>query len=89
MSEQSWYVYVIRCADNSLYTGIARDVERRLQEHVAQGTKCAKYLRGMQPFKLVLQLCVANRSAALKLEAQIKRLSKSAKETFIKDNLKL
>ncbi len=77
---------MIRCSDNSLYTGITRDVVRRLHEHAVQGSKCAKYLRGMQPFTLVLQLCVADRGAALKLEAQIKRLSKSAKENFIQQN---
>lgn len=80
----SWYVYIIRCANNSLYTGIASDIQRRFREHVDQKAKCAKYLRGKQPLKLVFQLCVENKSAALKIEAQIKRLTKTAKEDLIK-----
>jgi len=78
-----WYVYIIRCSDNSLYTGVTTDVSRRLQEHQAQGDRTAKYLRGKSPLKLVLQLQVVNKSAALKLEKQIKSLSKLEKEKLI------
>jgi putative endonuclease len=82
----SWYVYIIRCSDNSLYTGITTDVSRRLLEHQSQGNKTAKYLRGKSPLKLVLQLEVADQSAALKIEQKIKRLSKSEKEELIKQS---
>lgn len=86
---KQWYVYIIRCIDNTLYTGITTDVERRLQEHSKQGLLSAKYLRGKSPLKLVFQLEIPSRSCALKLEHQIKHLSKADKETLIKDPSKL
>ncbi len=75
-----WYVYIIRCSDNTLYTGITTDVSRRFNEHNAQGRKTAKYLRGKFPLKLVFQLYVGNKSLALKIEYKIKALSKYEKE---------
>jgi putative endonuclease len=75
-----WYVYIIRCCDNALYTGITTDVSRRFKEHNAQGSKTAKYLRGKHPLQLVFQLQVANKSTALKIEHKIKALSKHEKE---------
>lgn len=79
-----WYVYMIRCCDKSLYTGITTDISRRLAEHNAQGKKAAKYLRGKQPLELVFQLSVANKSIALQTEYKIKQLTKSDKETLIR-----
>lgn len=79
---KDWFVYMIRCADNSLYTGVTNDIARRFKEHNSQGTKCAKYLRGKGPLSLVLQLCVANKSAALQLELKLKKLPKKDKESF-------
>ena len=79
----NWYVYIIRCSDNSLYTGITNDVSRRLLEHQSQSNKTAKYLRGKSPLKLVLQLEVKTKSIALKIERKIKQLSKSAKEELV------
>ena len=78
-----WYIYIIRCGDNSLYTGIATDVERRLEEH--QRDKGARYLRGRGPLQLVFQRVVGTRSQASKVEYQIKKLSKVRKETLISD----
>lgn len=75
-----WYVYMIRCFDNTLYTGITTDVSRRLNEHNAQGSKTAKYLRGKIPLRIVFQQKVKNKSAALKIEHKIKTLSKHEKE---------
>ena len=79
----SWSVYILRCADDSLYTGVALDVARRLQEHQAQGAKAAKYVRGRMPLKLVYRREVGTRSAALKEERRLKRLSKVRKEQMI------
>ena len=79
----NWYVYIIRCSDNSLYTGITNDVSIRLLEHQSQSNKTAKYLRGKSPLKLVLQLEVKTKSIALKIERKIKQLSKSAKEELV------
>lgn len=75
-----WFVYMIRCCDNTLYTGVTTNVSRRFNEHNAQGSKTAKYLRGKHPLKLIYQLQVANKSAALKIEHKIKALSKQDKE---------
>ena len=78
----SWTVYILRTAGGKLYTGITTDVERRIQEH--SGTnKGAKSLRGKGPLDLVMHLPAADRSEASKLEAGIKRLSRSDKERLI------
>ncbi|MCU7960808.1 MAG: GIY-YIG nuclease family protein [gamma proteobacterium symbiont of Bathyaustriella thionipta] len=76
-----WWVYILRCADGSLYTGMARDLMARLQVHNAG--KGAKYTRGRRPLELVYQEACPHRSAALKREYQLKRLSRSAKEALI------
>ena len=68
-----WHVYMLRCADHSLYTGVATDLEARVATHNAG--KGAKYTRGRLPVKLVYQEAVADRGAALKREHAIKRLS--------------
>jgi len=71
-------VYLVRCRDGSLYTGIATDVARRLIEH-EDGARGAKYLRGKGPLKLVYQKQVGDRSLASKIESRIKRMSKAEK----------
>jgi putative endonuclease len=71
------YVYLLRCADDSLYCGWTTDVERRLAEHRA-GT-ASRYTRSRLPVELALSLPVPDRSAALREEARIKRLSRAAK----------
>jgi len=76
-----WHVYLIRCADGSLYTGITTDVERRLAEHRAG--KGAKYLKGRGPLALAYSRPIGDRAAASREEARIKRLSKAAKETLV------
>lgn len=73
---------MLRCADGSLYTGIATDVPRRVAEH-GSGAKGARYLRGRGPLELVLQSEVGDRSLATRAELRIKRLSKYAKEDLI------
>lgn len=82
---QQWHVYIVRCRGGSLYTGIALDVERRIAEHRAN--KGAKYLRGRGPIELVFQKKIGNKSAALKLEREIKRLPKIKKEALVKTGL--
>ncbi|MBP9693974.1 MAG: GIY-YIG nuclease family protein [Alphaproteobacteria bacterium] len=78
-----WYVYIIRGNDNSLYTGVSINVERRFLEHQSQGKKCAKYLRGKAPLRLVFQQKMPNKTAAYQLEYQIKQMSKADKEKLI------
>ena len=80
MSE--WYLYIVRAADGSLYTGVATDVERRLAEHV-EGGRGAKYLRGRAPLELVYEAHIGSRGLALKVEKQLKRLSKTKKESIV------
>lgn len=77
----SWYVYMLRCRDNTLYTGMTDDVSRRLQAHNA-GTG-AKYTRGRGPLTLVYQEPCATKSDALKREYAIKRLTRAQKEILI------
>jgi putative endonuclease len=83
-SRGRWSVYVIRCRDRSLYTGIATDVARRFAEHQKGGGKGAKYLSGRGPLRLVFQHTVGSRSRALKVEYRIKRLTKAKKERLVR-----
>jgi putative endonuclease len=79
-----WHLYVIRCGDDSLYTGIATDVERRLSEHREGGARGARYLRGRAPLELVYRLPVGSRSRALQLERRLKGLTKEEKERVVR-----
>jgi len=72
----------VRCADGALYTGIALDVERRLEEH-AEG-RGAKFLRGRGPLTLVLAREVGERGLALRLEHRIKGLGRERKEELVR-----
>ena len=76
-----WYVYILRCGDGTLYTGITDDIPRRLAAHRAG--KGAKYTRGRGPLELVYQERVPDKSAALRREYQIKRLTRQEKEQLI------
>ena len=81
-SEQTWFVYVIRASDDSLYTGITTDVERRFQEHC--GTeKGARYFRGRQPLEVVYREDHPDRGSALRREAGIKKLTRDQKLKLI------
>ena len=79
--ENNWYVYILRCRDGSLYTGITTDVEKRFQQHSAG--KGAKYTRGRGPLELVYQNLCASHSDALKQECHIKSLTKEQKLNLI------
>lgn len=81
MTRAKWFVYLVRCADNSLYTGITLDISKRIAAHSSgKGSRC---LRGKLPVTLVYQEARSGRSSALKREAQIKRLSRREKEALI------
>ena len=75
---KQWYVYMVECADGSLYTGITTDVQRRILEH-NYSFKSAKYTRSRRPVTLVWSKEVNNRSEASIEEARIKRLSRKQK----------
>jgi len=80
----SWRVYIVRCADGTLYTGVARDVVRRTAEHNGEGGRGAKYTRGRRPVRLIYSKPARSRSEALRREARLKRLSKQQKETLVR-----
>lgn len=78
-----WFVYLLRCGDGSLYTGITTDVRRRCQQHNA-GT-ASRYTRSRLPTRLVYQQIQPSRSTALQREAAIKKLSRSQKLALIRE----
>lgn len=80
---KGWSLYLIRTAAGSLYCGVTTDVIRRLHEHSSGGAKAAKSLRGRGPLTLEFQHYIGDRSAALKSEFAVKRLSRSEKEKLI------
>jgi putative endonuclease len=83
-ADKPWFVYILRCADNSLYTGVALDVNKRLAEHNGAVKNGAKYTLARRPVKLVYQETSVSRSQACKREYAIKCLSKAEKESLIK-----
>ena len=83
-NEPIWFLYMIRCRNGNLYTGISTDVERRLTQH--QSGKGAKSLRGKGPLKLVYQKQIGSRSDALKAESAIKKLPKTEKEKLLQQS---
>lgn len=79
--EQTWYLYILRCADATLYTGITTDVEKRLEAH--RTGKGAKYTRGRAPLELVYRETCGSHSDALRRELEIKKLSRQEKQNLI------
>ena len=79
--ETVWYLYILRCRDNTLYTGITTDVEKRLEAH--RSGKGAKYTRGRGPLELTYREACGTHSDALKREYQIKQLSRQEKQLLI------
>ena len=80
-TKKNWLVYMLRCADDSLYTGITNDLEKRLETHNAG--KGARYTRARLPVKVVYQELVENRSSASIREYQLKQLSRSEKQRLL------
>lgn len=79
---KKWYIYIVKCADNSYYTGITTDVQRRIQEHNSS-PKSARYTRSRRPVQLVWTKEAKDRSEASKEEYRIKQLSRKDKEKLI------
>jgi putative endonuclease len=79
--QRRWIVYLVRCADGSLYCGVTTNIARRLGAH-NDGTG-AKYTRGRGPVILVWRRAQPSQAAALRLEAQLKRLSRNDKELLV------
>lgn len=84
MAEDSpWWVYMVRCADDTLYTGVATDPERRLAEHNGDDRLGAKYTRSRRPVVLVYREGCGSRAEACRREAAIKRLDRRGKLTLL------
>ena len=81
--EQTWYLYILRCRDDTFYTGITTDVAKRFDAHC--NGKGAKYTRGRGPLSLIYQESCGDHSSALKREAEIKKLSRQKKELLIQE----
>lgn len=80
-----YYTYMLRCSDNSIYTGITNNLEKRLEEHISKDKKGAKYTRSHEVIKLEIAWKSKDKSLACKLEYQIKNLTKQQKENLIKE----
>lgn len=78
-----YYTYMLRCKDNSIYTGITTDIKRRMKEHKEKDAKGAKYTRRHEFLKLECVFSSENRVSASKLEYHIKKLNKKEKEDII------
>jgi putative endonuclease len=87
MGKTVWWIYMLRCGDGSLYTGIATDVDRRFSEHESQGLKCAKYLRGRLPLEIVYRREAGTRSEASKEELRIKLMTVKGKLALVGDSV--
>lgn len=81
----SYFIYILECSDGSLYTGITKDITKRLEEHNTS-TKGAKYTKARRPVKLLYEEPSADRSSASKREYEIKKLTRLKKLQLIKSN---
>ena len=79
----AWFLYMVKCHNGHLYTGITTDVARRVAEHQAGGAKGAKYLKGKGPLTLVYQESLPDRSVATKRELAVKKLTRAKKLALI------
>lgn len=85
MEHKKWYLYMLRCEDNSIYTGITTDVEKRFKQHFLG--KGAKYTKSHKVKKIEIIMEFKNRSEASKKEYLVKNLGKSMKEELIRENI--
>jgi putative endonuclease len=77
--DDAWYVYILKCADGSLYAGVARDLQRRLRQHNGELVGGSRYTRGRRPVELLWSDTEPDRSSAQRREASIKKLSRDEK----------
>lgn len=80
----TYFFYIVRCSDNSLYSGITNNLQRRVEEHNSGTYKSAKYTRSRKPVRLVYHEQYESRQQAMKREAEIKKWHKTKKEQLIK-----
>jgi putative endonuclease len=82
-AKSGWTVYILRCADGSLYTGVTRDITRRVSEHNSNGRLAARYTRARRPVVLVYRETARSRSSACRREYRIKQMTRSGKLALI------
>lgn len=75
----SWYVYILKCSDNTYYTGVTKDLKRRVEEHNGDDKKAAKYTKSRRPVRLFWSEPHESRSSACQREAAIKRMKRIEK----------
>ena len=85
MNSNQWFLYVVECSDGTLYTGITKDLTRRINEH-NYSSRSAKYTRSRRPVKLVYSKSYTSQSEALKAEYRFKRLKRKKKLEIIDEN---
>lgn len=85
MVERDWWVYILQCADGSLYTGVTTNVDRRLRQHNGTLSGGARYTRARRPVDVVYQELCADRSLAMRREHAIKRLSRLQKCCLVRE----
>ena len=83
VSSNEWFLYIVRCSDGTLYTGITTDLERRVREHNGDNLLGARYTRVRRPVVLAYEESLSSRSEAAKREYEIKQLSRKEKERLI------
>jgi putative endonuclease len=83
----TYFVYILECSDRTLYTGIAKDIEKRIEQH--ESGNGSKYVRSRLPVKLVFSQDFGSRSEALKAEIMIKGLSRLEKERLIRNSFNM
>lgn len=88
VSKSTFNLYIVRCADGTLYTGIATDVNKRLAEHES-GPRGAKFLRGRGPLEIIFSEVVGDRSSASQMEYRVKRLNRAQKLALVEGHSKL
>ena len=82
-----WHVYMVRCSDGTLYTGVAKDLEKRIEAHNS-GKDGARYTRSRRPVNLVYSEQAESKSAASRMEYQIKRLPRAKKKRMVEDRVR-
>ena len=82
MAMNDWFVYIVRCADGTFYTGITKDVERRVREHNANDKLASKYTKSRRPVMLMYHEVSVSRSSASKREYEIKCMTRKEKEAL-------
>ena len=79
----SWFVYLLRCSDNTLYAGITTDITRRIHEHNNDNKRSAKYTRSRRPVKLAYLETAVDKKSAAQREYRLKKLKKQEKESLV------